>query len=116
REESAVFECSVQLFKEPAAPLDLYEATLLVDTRDIPYYESLRDVQRWWSEMPAFAPAIVPEAAKRPMYSTWYSMHQNVTAESVEAECKIARTLGMDAVIVDDGWQTEDNHRGYAYT
>lgn len=116
REESAVFECSVQLFKEPAAPLEFYEAALLVDTRDLPYYDCLQDVQRWWSEMPAFTPAVVPEAAKRPMYSTWYSMHQNVTAESVEAECKIARTLGMDAVIVDDGWQTADNRRGYAYT
>lgn len=116
REETAEFQCSVQLFKEPTAPLQYYEAALLVDTRDIPYYESLKEVQRWWSEMPAFMPATVPDTAKRPMYSTWYSMHQNVTAESVEAECEIARSLGMDAVIVDDGWQTEDNRRGYAYT
>jgi alpha-galactosidase len=116
REETAEFHCSIQLFKEPTAPLQYYEAALLVDTRDIPYYESLQHVQNWWSEMPAFKPAIVPDEAKRPMYSTWYSMHQNVTAESIEAECEIARSLGMDAVIVDDGWQTEDNRRGYAYT
>ncbi|WP_255314371.1 glycoside hydrolase family 36 protein [Bacillus sp. FJAT-26390] len=116
REETAEFHCSIQLFKEPTAPLKYYEAALLVDTRDIPYYESLQNVQNWWSEMPAFKPAAVPDEAKRPMYSTWYSMHQNVTAESVEAECEIARSLGMDAVIVDDGWQTEDNRRGYAYT
>jgi len=116
REESAEFECCVQLFKEPAALLQFYEAALLVDTRNVPYYESLKDVQRWWSGMPALAPAHVPDAAKRPMYSTWYSMHQNVTAKSVEAECVIARSLGMEAVIVDDGWQTEDNRRGYAYT
>lgn len=116
REETAEFGCSVQLFKEASAPLRSYEATLLVDTRDVPYHESLRNVQRWWSGMPAYEPANVPDAAKRPMYSTWYSMHQNVTAESVEAECELARSLGMGAVIVDDGWQTEDNRRGYAYT
>ncbi|MCC3374540.1 glycoside hydrolase family 36 protein [Cohnella sp. REN36] len=116
REETAEFQCSVQLFKEAAEPIDAYEAELLVDTRAIPYFDCLSDVRRWWSGMPGYAPAVVPETARRPMYSTWYSMHQNVTAEEVEAECRIARTLGMEAVIVDDGWQTEDNRRGYAYT
>ena len=26
-----------------------------------------------------------------------------------------AKTMGMDTVIVDDGWQTEDNNRGYSF-
>jgi alpha-galactosidase len=43
-------------------------------------------------------------------------MHQHVTAAKVEAECLIAKTLGMEAVIIDDGWQTSDDQRGYAYT
>nr|WP_276510106.1 glycoside hydrolase family 36 protein [Paenibacillus qinlingensis] len=49
------------------------------------------------------------------MYSTWYSMHQNVTDAHIEEQCRIAKKLGMEAVIVDDGWQTADNRRGYAY-
>ncbi|CAG7624674.1 glycoside hydrolase family 36 protein [Paenibacillus allorhizosphaerae] len=114
-EESAEFHCSVELFTEATAPLREYEATLLLDTRDLPYYECLEEVQRWWAAMPAYRPAPVPEPARRPMYSTWYSMHQNVTAQSIEEQCRIAAQLGMDAVIVDDGWQTADNRRGYAY-
>jgi alpha-galactosidase len=115
REETGEFHCTVTWFQETTAPLREYEAQLLVDTRDVPYYESLEHVQQWWSDMPDYRPAPVPAAAVSPMYSTWYSMHQNVTADQVEAQCRIAKQLGMDAVIVDDGWQTDDNRRGYAY-
>jgi alpha-galactosidase len=115
REETAEFQCRVQLFTESKAPIKEYEASLLVDTRDIPYYESLEGVQQWWSGMSNYRPAFVPEAARVPMYSTWYSMHQNVSAAAIEAQCRMAKELGMDAVIVDDGWQTADNRRGYAY-
>lgn len=114
-EETADFHCRVQLFTETTSPFTSYEAKLLVDTRDIPYYESLQGVQKWWSAMPEYRPAFVPAAAKEPMYSTWYSMHQNVTDTHIEEQCRLAKKLGMEAVIVDDGWQTEDNRRGYAY-
>jgi alpha-galactosidase len=115
REETGEFHCTVTWFHETTAPLREYEAQLLVDTRAVPYFESLERVQQWWSDMPDYRPAPVPAAAVSPMYSTWYSMHQNVTADQVEAQCRIAKQLGMDAVIVDDGWQTDDNRRGYAY-
>ncbi|MCU6707509.1 alpha-galactosidase [Paenibacillus sp. J5C_2022] len=116
REESAMFQLHVRLFQEQTAPLDHYVATLRMDTRDIPYYDCLTDASDWWSRMAEYRPAHVPETARSAMYSTWYSMHQNVTAAEVEAECRLARPLGMEAVIVDDGWQTSDNQRGYAYT
>jgi alpha-galactosidase len=50
------------------------------------------------------------------MYSTWYSFHQVLEPATVEAECRRARDLGMSAVIIDDGWQTLDAARGYAFT
>ncbi|PHB05610.1 alpha-galactosidase, partial [Bacillus pseudomycoides] len=50
-----------------------------------------------------------------PMYSTWYSFHQDISDNEIEKQCEIAKQLGCGAVIVDDGWQTEDDHRGYAY-
>jgi len=116
REETAEFHCRLELFKESPVPMGVYKGTLLVDTRDVPYYEALHGVQAWWNDMPHYAAAFVPEAALSPMYSTWYNMHQNVTAALIEAECRIAKTLGMEAVIIDDGWQTADNRRGYAFT
>jgi alpha-galactosidase len=114
-EENAVFRCEVALFEEQAAPLLEYRAELLVDTRDIPYYDALAEVERWWGVMPGYKPAAVPESALVPMYSTWYSFHQKLSPHEVEAQCELARKLGCGAVIVDDGWQTSDNGRGYAY-
>lgn len=49
------------------------------------------------------------------MYSTWYSFHQQLVPAEVEKQCLLAKELGCEAVIVDDGWQTLNNERGYAY-
>ncbi|MBP1962336.1 hypothetical protein [Paenibacillus aceris] len=43
-EEKADFHCRVQLFAETTAPFQVYEAKLLVDTRDFPYFECLQSV------------------------------------------------------------------------
>ena len=43
-EESGEASCWVRLFDEPHAPLGVYEATLRLDTRYLPYYETLSDV------------------------------------------------------------------------
>lgn len=114
-EETATFLCSVKLFQEPGCLVQSYEATLRIDTRDIPYYESLKQVQQWWASLSGFMPSAVPETAKLPMYATWYSFHQQLTPEAVERQCELAKEMGCEAVIVDDGWQTADNARGYAY-
>lgn len=50
------------------------------------------------------------------MYSTWHSFHRNLDQDAVLTELKVAKSLGYEAVIVDDGWQTLDSSRGYAYT
>jgi alpha-galactosidase len=115
-EESGETSCWVRLFDEPLAPLGLYEATLRLDTRDLPYHAALSDVSHWWAGLPGYEPAGVPETARLPMYSTWYSFHQDLDPGRVEEQCRLAKELGCEAVIVDDGWQTTSNERGYAYT
>ncbi|CAN5656611.1 hypothetical protein BH20ACT12_BH20ACT12_16170 [soil metagenome] len=115
-EESGEASCWVRLFDEPLAPLGVYEATLRLDARDLPCHETLSDVSRWWAGMPGYEPAGVPETARLPMYSTWYSFHQDLDPGRVEEQCRLAKELGCEAVIVDDGWQTTSNERGYAYT
>lgn len=114
-EETAEFHCAVSLFEEALAPISSYEAILRVDCRSKPYYESLHEVQAWWSSFAAMQPAKVPSAAREPVYSTWYSFHQMLVPEEIEQQCRLAKQLGCDSVIVDDGWQTADNTRGYAY-
>lgn len=86
------------------------------DFRRVPYYQSLDDVRAWWENVLHITPMSVPESARLPMYSSWYNFHQEITAEELEAECRRAKELGMSAIIVDDGWQTEDTNCNYGYT
>ncbi len=67
REETGEFQIAVRLFKDKTAPISSYEAVLLVDTREVPFYESLSEVADWWASMPEYKPASVPEAATKPM-------------------------------------------------
>lgn len=113
-EETAEFLCSLTLFKG-WSPFKEYEASLRLDTRLAPYFESLATVAAWWAAQPGYAPAPVPAPAREPMYSTWYSFHQRLVASEIEEQCRLAGPLGCAAVIVDDGWQTGNNDRGYAY-
>jgi alpha-galactosidase len=113
-EETATILCSLNLFVGPASPTSTYEAALLLDTRRLPYYQCLAGVQHWWSAHVGYRPTPVPESARLPVYSTWYSFHQEVTALEIERECSLAKKLGCETVIVDDGWQTAANGRSYA--
>ncbi len=114
-EETGCITCTIQLFVDPVPPLTAYATTIRFDTRPQVYEDALRDVADWWARMPAYKPAPVPEHARLPMYSSWYSFHLGITPEVIEAQCRLAKALGMDSVIVDDGWQTDDKQRGYAY-
>jgi alpha-galactosidase len=116
REEDAKFYCTLVFFDEKTPPLKEYTVQIRIDTRNIPFYKALNDVSEWWAAQKNYEPAPVPDHAKWPMYSTWYSFHQNLNADDVVNECAIAKKLGFDAVIVDDGWQTLDSQRGYAFT
>lgn len=114
-EETGCLTCRIQLFLDPVPPLTEYRTTIRFDRRPLKYYAVMADVSAWWAAMPAYTPAPVPEHARLPMYSTWYAYHLGITPDVIEHECHLARELGMTSVIVDDGWQTEDCNRGYAY-
>ena len=92
-----------------------YQLKIYIDRRKIPYYQVLDDVRRWWEETDSIAPMAVPEIARHPMYSTWYSYHQHLGQQELEAELLTAKELGLDSVILDDGWQTDDCGGGYGY-
>lgn len=114
-EEDATFTCEIEFFTVPSAPADNYNTTVRLDMRNIPYCDSIRDSVEWWEKDCGYVPAFVPEYARMPMDSLWYSFHQQLDREKILDECKQAKELGMETVIIDDGWQTDDNNRGYAY-
>ena len=115
QEETAILICSIELLIDPVPPLTEYSTTIRIDTREQKYWDALQSVSDWWAAMPEYTPAPVPEHARLPMYSTWYGYHLGITPEAIEKECTLAKALGMEAVIVDDGWQTDDLNRGYSY-
>ncbi len=112
-EEDGNLSCSVRIPLNAAE--GSYSAVLYRSREDIRFAEAIRQVTAWWEEDCELRPMPVPEAAQLPLYSAWYSFHQHTVAHELEAECERAVKLGMKTIIVDDGWQTEDNSRGYGY-
>lgn len=115
-ESTAMTDCDIQLFTEPLPATSHYELTIRLDNRPVPYWEALKDISSWWAAMPLYRPSPVPDKARWPMYSTWYSFHQQLNPDSILQQCRLAHALGCETVIVDDGWQTLNNTPGYAYT
>jgi alpha-galactosidase len=108
-----VYECRAVIYGDRMDATREYDVTLRFDFRRIPYYEALRDVSAWWEEMPEYAPCISPEAARAPLLSSWYSYKLDVDPDDLETQCALAKELGMDTVILDDGWQTDQTDFGY---
>lgn len=116
-----IIEETGEIHVEIQIPLDFlentkeYETRLLISERKERYEDALGRAVLWWENNGIAFPMQVPESARLPMYSTWYSFHQQMASDALAYECKLAKSLGMDTVIVDDGWQTDDISRGYAY-
>jgi alpha-galactosidase len=116
REEDGRIHNRIELFNERHSAVTEYSITIRLDQRPVHFAKALGDVADWWASLPGFEPAAVPEAARTPVYSTWYSYHQNLQAEALLGEMRRAREIGFETIIVDDGWQTLDSNRGYAFT
>lgn len=108
-------KCSISIFPESQPKLSSYEFTIRLDQRNIPYFDALKDVSAWWAEMSTYTPDLSPAATKKPMYSTWYSFHSDISPEKVIEQCKLSQELGCKTVLIDDGWQCIDNKVGYTY-
>ena len=114
-EETAEILCEAVFFTLPTNAVESYSAKIRIDMRNIPFYDSIYDTVEWWENKCGYKSAFVPESAKLPMDSLWYSFHQNLEKDKILEECRLSKELGMQTVIIDDGWQTDDNNRGYAY-
>ncbi len=107
-EDNANVVYRISFFTIQIAPLCEYKATIRIDLRDIPYYDAIKNVNTWWETDCGYAPAFVPSDAKSAVYSSWYTFHKDLKTETIVQQCKMAKPLGMDAVIFDDGWQTDE--------
>ena len=115
REEGSLLEISFRYFEKPEAPISHYETSIRIDTRRQYFGKAVSEGAAWIEKAGGYRIASAPPAAFDPLYSSWYSFHQDVFAKPLEEELEIAARLGMKTVILDDGWQTDDTGRGYAF-
>ena len=116
REEDNHLYCHITFFSERHPEITNYEAEIRVDLRSVLYSQSLQEVSAWWETFDVLKPHPAPPVAIAPMYSTWYQFHQDLDEKVLLEECKIASSIGYELLLLDDGWQTMDNNRGYDYT
>ena len=109
----ADFTMGLALFKG-LAPCT--QVKIRLDLRHVPFHQAIGDACRWWDQVLDLQPMPVPASCFKPLYSSWYNFHQAVTASAIEKECALARELGMETVILDDGWHSEHDAPGYGYT
>ena len=114
-EEDGTMRCYTEIILPCGYEKDSYTLKIWESETEEPYFETLAKVSKWWEEDQSLDIMDVPDCARETMYSFWYSQHQNVSADSVEKECELAAKLGFKSIIVDDGWQTDDNNRGYSF-
>ena len=114
-EEDGTLLCRVKIPLDTFVNRETYQVSLYRDSSPERYENAIRYVGQWWEKDCGITPLAVPEIGRMPMYSTWYSRHQNITDKEIEEDCAQAVQMGMKSVLVDDGWQTDDNNRGYAF-
>ena len=106
----------MDFFTAAEAPIREYEVKVRIDRRPVFWAQPIAAASEWISRDNGFAPMPVPEAAKDPLYSTWYAFWQDVHADVLEREAPIAASLGMKTMILDDGWQKEKSRTDYSAT
>ncbi len=111
-EETRKIAVTVSLMHDSHVPVSVYKTSIIVDRRKLKINELLQDaVHNYWRSEPLNTPI----EAKMPVYSSWYSFHQDLRPEKLLEQCRLSYQLGCRCIILDDGWQTNDNNRGYAY-
>lgn len=96
------------------SPISHYEVTVRIDRRDMRFDDAIRQVTDWYGTL-GYGQTHTPDAAYGSTYSTWYAYQQDVHAAQLLKECRAAKRMGMDTIIVDDGWQNVKKVRDYAY-
>lgn len=114
-EETCCYDMKIKLFKDVLLKQNECAFSIRIDKRAVQVGRTIQEMKLWWEAFKGYLPITVPESAYMPMYSTWYSFHQAITTDNMLQQCSIAKDMGMKAIIVDDGWQTIDGNRGYAY-
>lgn len=115
REEDNHFYFSLYFFNGWSFKKD-YSVKIIIDKTKVNFSHTIQSTASWILSESETKISPTPKLAKVPLYSTWYSFHQQLEEDKLLEECKLSKSLGCDLIIIDDGWQTLDEGRGYDYT
>ena len=116
KENTCVLKGEYRFFTEAANAMRDYRVKIFIDNRSRFWADAVTDASAWICRENGFVAAAVPDAARDPLYSTWYAYWQDVHAEPLEREAKLAADLGMKTMILDDGWQKIESASFYSAT
>ena len=105
-----------EFFVKPTTPIREYSVSVMLDRRGGGFADTVRDCSQWIARQNGFKTAAVPESAFDPLYSTWYAYLQDVHDKELEEEARLAASLGMKTMILDDGWQKVESASFYSAT
>lgn len=112
-EEHGGIKIRVEFFSGLVGLMDEYSVDLMIDTRDIPFFKAISYASERFEKTVELRN--IPDYSKVALFSTWYSDHQRLSKEKILSDCKKSKELGLDLVIIDDGWQTDDTSYGYGF-
>lgn len=104
-QERGVFEVTLEVAAGKGRELPPFVVTL--DRRALPWTQVLRE----WRSGLGYPRGTYPDAAWRPAYCSWYSVHAALTQEWVEKAAAMAAGLGFGTFILDDGWSYDEAKR-----
>ena len=107
--------CVITFFAGMAENIKNYKTVIRIDQRRMNFADVIADTVDELRQINRLKQIDVPCGATKPVFSTWYNFHQDINEENLLAQCGKAYDLGMRTIIVDDGWQTDNTDRGYAY-
>lgn len=106
-------ETEITFFTSLINPVSHYETLLRIDKRDIDFSDAIRQSAEWYSSL-GYKNNHIPDVAFDSVYSTWYAYMQDVRYKDILKECRLAKKMGMDTLILDDGWQNKEIIRDYS--
>lgn len=114
-EKTAEMDCTITMGLEQFGCKNNCSIEIMSNENETPVCEICEDCEKWWSDCYDFN-LNIPEEVYNPAYSTWYSYHHDFTADELLDECKTAKQLGMDLLLVDSGWHNADKSCGSKYS
>lgn len=103
---------TLKIFSRKEMQISNYRGILRLDLRRMFFADTVRAISAWFATLPGYESTPVPECAFDPLYSTWYSYHHDVCDRTILQECREAAKYGMKTLIVDSGWDNDDNTLG----